>query len=119
MENIINYLKGKYQKQLSFHIEKDEVWLPFFGIQKIKKLKFNTDWNWLMFLVEKLCKENNLIFKIDYERDTVSYIHRDTNEVVMEIFGKSFISDTSIAFHATERLIQSIMSKQRYTKLCE
>lgn len=119
MENIIEYLEGKYQNQSSFYIGEDEVWLPFFGTQKIINLRFEKDWNWLMFLVEKLCRENNLVFKIDYESNTVSYTNRDTNEVVMEMLGKSPLYNTYLAFITTERLIGSLLSKQRYKKLCE
>lgn len=42
------------------NLRNDELWLPYFGVVNIKHLKFDSDWNWIMKVVDKI---ESLTFK--------------------------------------------------------
>jgi hypothetical protein len=62
---LADFMGAKYNKDVSFNIEKNDLWLPKHGICNFqlastgKRLKYHSDWNWLMEVVEKIeCKRD-------------------------------------------------------------
>lgn len=60
-ENILfaKFIGGKHKNEVNFLISENEMWLPKFGIcnkndKYGKSLNFDTDWVWLMYVVEKI-----------------------------------------------------------------
>ena len=56
---LAKFIGGKTSGEWAFFIGEDEIWLPKFGIclkenKYGKSLDFDTDWNWLMKVVEKI-----------------------------------------------------------------
>ena len=51
---IAEFMGGKYDKDTSFPIHPDDIWLPFHGIVRKKHLSYHTSWDWLMPVVEKI-----------------------------------------------------------------
>jgi hypothetical protein len=76
---LADFFGGKYKNQTNIPLNDNEIWLPKFGVCHLgnngKVLKFHSDWNWLMEVVEKidgLCR--NTGFEI-YSR----YVHIRVN----------------------------------------
>jgi len=53
-ELIAEFMGGKYDKDTSFPIHPDDIWLPFHGIVRKEYLNYNKSWDWLMPVVEKI-----------------------------------------------------------------
>lgn len=56
---LARFIGGLYNNEGRLSLQKNEIWLPNFGVCNIinnngKCLKFNSDWNWLMKVVEKI-----------------------------------------------------------------
>jgi mRNA-degrading endonuclease YafQ of YafQ-DinJ toxin-antitoxin module len=112
---IAEFMGAKYNKDTNFHIDKDFLWLPRYGICNYKSLElgvgktleFHSNWNWLMQVVEKIDNlktpiTNNhfLIGKFeDYEvhiqgKCIVIYAHGEVTKEVVHLRGSE--SNTSI-----------------------
>ena len=59
---IAEFMGGKYDKDTTFKIQSDEIWLPIHGIVncatiesgKGRIIQYHTSWDWLMPVVEKI-----------------------------------------------------------------
>jgi hypothetical protein len=90
------FLGGKYKNQTNIPLNDNEIWLPKFGVCNLgnngKVLKFNSDWNWLMEVVEKIetmggavCIGNgNCVMIIFYLTDVMGESYSETRELTGE-----------------------------------
>lgn len=55
---LAEFVGGKRKHQTTIPIKENEIWLPNFGVCSLvnngKKLKFDSDWNWLMVVLSRL-----------------------------------------------------------------
>jgi hypothetical protein len=51
---ITEFMGGKYDKDTSFPIHPDDMWLPFHGIVRKQHLNYDKSWDWLMPVIEKI-----------------------------------------------------------------
>lgn len=90
---IAEFMGAKYDKDTTFPIYKNDLWLPIHGICNYtttesgngKILCYHKDWNWLMEVVEKIlniCSENDDLEKWAVITDNVPYIQPTYNECV-------------------------------------
>ncbi len=73
---IAEFMGAKYDKDTTFPIHKNDLWLPNHGVCNFvdnngKSLKFHSDWNWLMEVVEKIELEGHKLSNIS------KYIHNN------------------------------------------
>ena len=105
---IAEFMGGKYDKDVSFPIHPDDIWLPFHGIVSYKTieigkgqiLSYHDCWEWLMPVLEKIVrtKVGDGIVYIDYPfLRTFGAINESTGKIMVRFNGQGlFQSDTLI-----------------------
>lgn len=89
---LAEFMGAKYNKDVSFNIEKNDLWLPKHGICNFqlastgKRLKYHCDWNWLMEVLEKIEAIENNRFEVEIRKNYCEiYDTLDDNSLIDEI----------------------------------
>jgi len=51
---IAKFMGGKYNKEVSFKLKEDEIWIPIHCKTNIMELKYHSSWDWLMPVLIKV-----------------------------------------------------------------
>ncbi len=79
---LIAEFMGAIYKTDRFQIDNGYIWLPYHNIMAIKSLKYNTSWDWLMPVFEKIesfidPKNNEALFDTSIYADYTEILKRD------------------------------------------
>ena len=92
---IAEFMGGLYNNQAMLSLQSNEIWLPYHGVCNYKSdngksLKYHSDWNWLMRVVEKIEKipeKNDNWFNVTVGASCYCIIQDATGELSFEIIG--------------------------------
>lgn len=76
---IAEFMGGIYHSKL-FHIGENQIWLPRHNMCEQSRLKYDSSWDWLMPVVEKIEKivlNNGDCFQISIGKHKISIIRKD------------------------------------------
>ena len=80
---LAEFIGGKLKGETNINIKPNEIWLPVFGVCNLdknkKKLKFDSDWNWLMLVVEGIDKGSGEHIKLSCD---IVEVHRQCVEFI-------------------------------------
>lgn len=68
---IAEFMGGLYNNQSRLSLQSNEIWLPYHGVCNYKSdngksLKYHSDWNWLMEVVEKI---EGLEYNVEFSKN--------------------------------------------------
>lgn len=79
---IAEFMGGKYKTQ--FFIPHNHIWLPIHGIVSNERLKYNSSWDWIMPVVEKINIMDDYKFTVIIKSMDVEIYDNITNKIVFE-----------------------------------
>lgn len=87
---IAEFMGGKYDKDTTFPIHSDDIWLPIYGIVNYKTInngkiiEYHQSWDWLMPVVEK-CLIGEAENGYDYTKLYDALCHINFSEIYAQV----------------------------------
>ena len=99
------FIGGKQAKDtLPFvkeRLNENDYWLPIFGIKSLNQMKFHSDWNWIMEVVEAI-EDLDIVASFQIEQPTI-YIWKSSEESTFE-----YIEVNIFTMSKKEAVVQAI-----------